>query len=249
MSGHSKWATTKHKKAAIDAKRGKIFSKLAKELTVAAKNGGGNPDTNPRLRTVLATAKEVNMPSDNIDRAVKRGTGELPGVIYEEISYEGYGPGGVAIMVDVLTDNKNRTTADVRNIFSKKGGNLAGTGSVSWIFSKKGFIIVDKKKIDEEKLMSIVLDAGAEDLKSDEQDVFEVITKPQDFEIVKKALEDNKIEYASADITMIPSNSVKVTGSIAKQVLSLVEELEDHDDVQDVYVNFDIPDEILEGER
>jgi len=244
MSGHSKWATTKHKKAVIDAKRGKIFSKLAKEVTMAAKAGGGNPEANPRLRVALSKARAVNMPSDNIDRAVKKGTGELPGVVYEEITYEGYGPKGVAIMVEVATDNKNRTSAEIRNILSKKGGNLAGGGSVSWIFAKKGYILVKKESGDEEKVMSIAIDAGAEDMKT-EEGLYEVITSPAEFEKVRDAITKAGLAIESAEITMIPSSTVKLTGSDAKQVLGLVEALEDHDDVQNVYANFDIPEEIL----
>ena len=244
MSGHSKWATIKHKKAATDSKRGKLFTKLIKMLTVAAKNGGGNPDTNPSLRLAIDKAKEANMPQDNIDRAVKKGTGELPGVSYEEISYEGYGPGGVAFYVEVLTDNKNRATSEVRNIFSKLGGNLAGAGAVSWLFEKKGFFIISKANASEDKLMSIVLDAGAEDM-ADEGDTFEIKSQPADYEKVKKALEDKKIKIESSEITFIPKNTVKVNAEQAKQVLNLVEQLEDNDDVQNVYANFDIPDDVL----
>ncbi|MDD5679761.1 MAG: YebC/PmpR family DNA-binding transcriptional regulator [Candidatus Omnitrophica bacterium] len=244
MSGHSKWATIKHKKAATDAKRGKIFTKLIKMLTVAARSGGGNPDTNPSLRLAIDKAKEANMPQDNIDRAIKKGTGELPGVSYESISYEGYGPGGVAFYVDVLTDNKNRVASEVRNIFSKCGGNLAGAGAVSRLFEKKGLFIVNKKDASEDQLMSIILDAGAEDM-SDEGDTYEVKCQPADYEKVKKALEDSKIKSESSEITFIPKNTVKVGADQAKQVLNLVEQLEDNDDVQNVYANFDIPDDIL----
>ena len=245
MSGHSKWASIKHKKAATDAKRGKIFTKLIKELTIAAREGGGNSDTNPRLRTAIAKAKSSNMPADNVDRAIKKGTGELPGVTYETIVYEGYGPAGVALMVEVLTDNKNRATAEVRNIFSKKGGNLAGAGSTAWMFNKKGYILVEKSQSDEEKLMSIVLEAGAEDMKA-EGGNYEITTSPQDFEAVKQALESQNIALQSAELTMIPASTVKVVGSDAKVVIGLVEALEEHDDVQAVHANFDIPDEILE---
>lgn len=245
MSGHSKWASIKHKKAAADSQRGKIFTKLIKEITTAARFGGSSPEANPRLRVAIEKAKSSNMPSDNIERAIKKGTGELPGVSYEEITYEGYGPSGVAILVEVMTDNKNRATADIRNIFSKKGGNLAGTGSVNWMFQKKGFIVVNKNQADEEKLMSIVLDNGAEDL-STEGNTFEVTTSPKDFENVKKALSDKKINTESAEITMIPTSTVKITDkSQAQQLLALVEALEENDDVQNVYANFDIPDEIL----
>ncbi len=245
MSGHSKWASIKHKKAAQDAKRGKIFTKLIRELTVAAREGGGNPDTNPRLRTAIDRAKSANMPTDNIEKAIKRGTGELEGVTYETCFFEGYGPGGIAIMVEALTDNKNRTSAEIRNIFSKKGGNMAGSGSVSWIFSKKGYILIKKDRISEDDLLSIVLDAGAEDVKTEDEN-FEVITDPKDFENVKEALRKGNIEMETADITMIPSSTVKVVGSEAKQVLALVEALEDHDDTQNVYANFDIPDSVMD---
>ena len=246
MSGHSKWATIKHKKAATDAKRGNLFTKLIREITVAARNGGGDSDANPRLRTALDRAKQSSMPQDNIDRAIKKGTGELEGVTYEEFSIEGYGAGGVAIIVELLTDNKNRTTADIRNIFSKKNGNVAGAGSVGWMFQKKGYIEIDKKAYpDEDKVMGIVLDAGAQDMQT-EDDVYAVTTEPKDMDIIRKALEANKIKPASAEITMSPSTTIKLEGEKAKQVLSLVEALEEHDDVQNVYANFDIPDELLE---
>ena len=245
MSGHSKWAGIKHKKAALDAKRGQLFTKLIKELTAAARDGGGSSDTNPRLRTAIAKAKESNMPNDNVEKAIKRGTGELPGITYESVAYEGYGVSGVALVIEALTDNKNRTTAELRNILSKKGGNLAGAGSTSWLFNKKGFILVDKSSIDEEKLMNIVLEAGAEDMKSEEKN-YEIISAPQDLEQVKTALKDNSIEWQVAELTQIPSSTVKLTGSSAKQILTLVETLEEHDDVQAVYANFDIPDEIME---
>jgi YebC/PmpR family DNA-binding regulatory protein len=243
MSGHSKWATIKHKKAATDAKRGNLFTKLIKEITVAAR-GGGNPDTNPKLRVAIDHAKDASMPSDNIERAIKKGTGELPGVSYEEMMLEGYGPGGVAIYIELLTDNKNRTSSEIRNLFSKKGGNMAGAGSVSWIFEKKGYITVAKSAIDEDKLMSIVLDAGAEDMIVEEAE-YGVKTLPQDFYKVKKALEDSKVKIESAEITMLPKNSIKLVGEDAKKVLNLVDSLEEHEDVQNVYANFDIPDEII----
>ncbi len=245
MSGHSKWATIKHKKGALDAKRGALFTKIIKELTVAAKNGGGNPDANPRLRTVLQKAKDANMPNDNIDRAIKKGTGELPGVMYEEVTYEGYGPGGVAILIEALTDNKNRTTAEIRSMLEKRGGNMSGAGSVAWQFAKKGFIVVLKDTCPEEKLMELVLDAGASDFNSDGEN-YEITADLKDFETVKKALVDAKIATVSAEFTAIPSATVKisdVTG--AKSLLTLIEALEEHDDVQNVYANFDIPDEIL----
>ena len=247
MSGHSKWATIKHKKGALDAKRGAVFTKLIREITVAAKNGGGNPDANPRLRTVLGKAKEANMPADNIDRAIKKGTGELPGVVYEEILYEGYAPGGVAVLIEVLTDNKNRTASEIRNILEKKGGNMSGAGSVAWQFHKKGLIVVKKSSIDEEKLMSLALDAGASDFIS-EKEVYEITTEPHDFEKVKKAVTDAGLATESAEVTRIPSATVKVTDAgQAKSVLGLVEALEDNEDVQNVYANFDIPDDILQS--
>ena len=245
MSGHSKWATIKHKKAATDAKRGNLFTKLIREITVAAKNGGGDTITNVRLRTAVDRAKQSSMPQDNIDRAIKKGTGELEGVTYEEFSIEGYGAGGVAIMVEVLTDNKNRSTAEIRNIFSKKNGNVAGAGSVGWMFQKKGYIEIDRKTYpDEDKIMGIVLDAGAQDMQT-EEDIYVVTTEPKDLEAVKKTLESNKIKPKSAEITMVPSTAIKLEGDAAKQVLGLVEALEEHDDVQNVYANFDIPDELI----
>jgi len=245
MSGHSKWAGIKHKKAALDAKRGRLFTKLIRELTVAAREGGGNPDTNPRLRSAIDRAKDANMPSDNIEKAVKKGTGELPGVTYESCVFEGYGPGGVALIAEALTDNKNRTSAEVRNIFSKKSGNLAGTGSVSWIFTKKGYVLVSKEIISEEELLSLAIEAGAEDVKSEGAN-YEITTDPKDFENVKQALKDKDIKWELADITMIPNSTVRLGGQQAKQVLSLIEALEEHDDVQKVYANFDIPEEIME---
>jgi len=245
MSGHSKWAGIKHKKALLDAKRGKLFSKLTREIIVAAKAGGGDAGSNPRLRLAVAKAKEANVPNDNIERALKKGTGELPGVSYEQVNYEGYGPGGVAIMVEALTDNKNRTTAEVRNIFSSKRGNLAGAGSVSWLFHKKGFIAVSKSKAGEDELMSIAIENGAEDFKS-EEDAYEIFTDIKDYEKVRAALEKKGIEPEASELTMVPSSYVKLQGAQAKQVLNLVESLEEQDDVQNVYANFDIPDEILQ---
>lgn len=245
MSGHSKWKTNKGKKMAADAKKGAAYTKLIKEITVAAREGGGNPDTNIRLRTVMSRAKEANMPSDNVKMAIKRGTGELPGVVYETVIYEAYGPAGVAIFIEALTDNKNRTTAELRNIMSKKGGNMAGAGSVSWMFTKKGYILIERTHAQEEELMTIALDAGAEDFKSDDKN-YEITTSVPDFEKVKQALTDKGIKMQTAEITMIPASTIKVAGPDAKQVLALVEALEEHDDVQQVYANFDIPDEILE---
>jgi len=245
MSGHSKWKTNKGKKGIADAKKGATYTKIIKELVVVAKAGGGNPDTNPRLRAVMQKAKEANMPSDNVKMAIKRGTGELPGVVYEAVMYEAYGPGGVAILVDSLTDNKNRTTAELRNIMSKKGGNMAGSGAVSWMFVQKGYISVTKDKIKEDELMNIVLDAGAEDMKHDDN-LYEIYTAVPDLEKVKQALLDKGIKWEDAELTMIPSSTVKLTGNEAKQVLRLVQSLEEHDDVQQVYANFDIPDEIFD---
>ena len=245
MSGHSKWASIKHKKSAADAKRGQLFTKLIKEISVAAREGGGSTDTNARLRSAVAKAKESNMPLDNIDRAIKKGTGELPGVTYESVVYEGYAQGGVALLVEALTDNKNRTSAELRNLFSKKSGNMAGAGSTSWMFTQKGYILVDKSKIEEEKLMDIVLEAGAEDMKSEDKN-YEITIPVPDFEKVKEALKQNNIEADSAELTMIPSSTIKVTGSDVKAVPNLVEALEEHDDVQAVHANFDIPDDVLE---
>ncbi len=244
MSGHSKWASIKHKKALVDAKRGKMFTKLIREITVAAKTGGGDPGSNPRLRLAISTAKSSNMPADNIERAVKKGTGALEGVNYEEVVYEGYGPEGVAIYVQCLTDNKNRTASEIRNIFSKKNGNMAGAGSVSWLFEKKGLIVVNESKAGEDQLMELVLNAGAEDL-AKAGDKFEIITGASDFEAVKKALDDAKIPYETADLQMIPKNLVPVSVTNARQVLALIEAFEDHDDVQHVYANCDIPDEVM----
>ena len=245
MSGHSKWSTIKHKKAAKDAKRGKIFTKLIKEITVAARMGGGDINANPRLRTAVLTARGSSMPSDNIERAIKKGTGELEGVTYEEIQYEGYGPGGVAIIAQVLTDNKNRTVSEIRRMFAKHGGNMGETGCVGWMFDKKGILTVDKSQIDEDRLMDIALDAGAEDVR-DEGEVFEVIAPPEDFEKVKERLDQEKIAIASAQVSLVPKNTVDVDAKNVEQVLKLSEELEDHDDVQNVAANFHIPDELMD---
>lgn len=244
MSGHSKWSSIKHKKALVDAKRGKLFTKLIREIMVAARSGGGDPETNPRLRTAILTAKSANMPSDNIERAVKKGTGGLEGVHYEEVHYEGYGPHGVAIFVRCLTDNKNRTASDIRNIFAKRGGSMAGAGSVAWIFEKKGFIVVPCSQVSEERLMEIALQAGAEDL-STSNDKFEIVTEPSNFEPVKAALEAAQIHPESAEPTLIPKNQVTLTPEKARAVLGLIEALEDHDDVQSVSANFEIPDEVM----
>jgi len=245
MSGHSKWKTNKGKKMAADAKKGAVYTKIIKELTVVAREGGGNPDTNPKLRAVMQKAKEANMPSDNVKMAIKRGTGELPGVVYESAMYEAYGPGGVALMIEVLTDNKNRTSAEIRNIMSKKGGNFSGAGAVSWMFTMKGYFLVDKSQSKEDELMNVVLEAGAEDMKSDEKN-YEVFTSPQNFEKVKQALDAKGIKCQDAEVTMIPSSTVRLEGNEAKQLLALIDALEEHDDVQQVYANFDIPDEIME---
>ncbi|MBM3244206.1 MAG: YebC/PmpR family DNA-binding transcriptional regulator [Candidatus Omnitrophica bacterium] len=245
MSGHSKWKTNKGKKMAADAKKGALYTKIIKELTIVAREGGGNPDINSRLRAVMMKAKEANMPQDNVKMAIKRGTGEIPGVIYESVTYEAYGPGGVAIMVEALTDNKNRTSAELRNIMSKRGGNFAGAGAVSWMFTKKGYFLIEKSQANEDELMSLVLEAGAEDMKSDEKN-FEVFTVPQNFEKVKQAIDAKGIKCQDAEVTMIPSSTIKIAGNEAKQLLGLVEALEEHDDVQQVYANFDIPDEIIE---
>jgi YebC/PmpR family DNA-binding regulatory protein len=245
MSGHSKWATTKHKKAAIDAKRGKIFTKIGKEITVAARLGGGDPDGNPRLRTAVVNAKSVSMPADNIKRAIQKGTGELPGVAYEEITYEGYGPNGVAIIMEVMTDNRNRTVAEIRHTMEKLGKGMGENGCVSWMFHKKGYIVVAKTKADEEKLMGLALDAGAEDLQTEDEN-FVITTPPNEFEKVKKALEDAGIALELAEVTMLPQTYVKLEKEKeAGQMLRLVEALEDNDDVQNVYANFDISDEIM----
>lgn len=245
MSGHSKWHSIKHKKMATDQKRGKLFTKLIREIIVATKTGGPNPETNPRLRMAIEKAKSYNMPNENIQRAIKKGTGEEAGANYEQVSYEGYGPGGVAIYVEVLTDNKNRTASEIRSIFSKHNGNLGGQGSVAWIFERKGLITVKKEKVDEDTLLEIALDAGAEDVKT-EKDTYEIITAPENFEQVKKALEEKQIEMENASVTLIPKNTVRVEGKEAEQLLKLLDELEENDDVQGVYANFDIPDEILE---
>jgi YebC/PmpR family DNA-binding regulatory protein len=245
MSGHSKWSSIKHKKAAKDAKRGKLFTKLIKEITVAARMGGGDINANPRLRTAVMTAKAASMPNDNIDRAIKKGTGELEGVAYEEVQYEGYGPGGAAILAHVLTDNKNRTVSEIRRLFSKYGGNLGETGCVAWMFDKKGLITIEKSQIDEDRLVGLVLELGAEDVK-DENELFEVITQPEDFEKIKERLEKENVALASGQITMIPKSTVTVDEKHVEQILKLTEDLEDHDDVQNVAANFNIPNEYIE---
>lgn len=245
MSGHSKWSTIKHKKGAADAKRGKVFTKIIKEIMVAARFGGGDVNANPRLRTAVLAAKAENMPRDNIDRAIKKGTGELEGVNYEEFTYEGYGPGGVAMLLEVLTDNKNRTVADVRHLFSKQNGNLGEAGCVSWMFEKKGLITIDKKGADEDRLMEVALDAGALDVNDAGKD-YDVTTPPNAFEGVKKKLEEAGFKSTYAEVTMVPQNTVRLSGKEAEQMLRLMEALEDSDDVQKVYANFDIADEEME---
>jgi YebC/PmpR family DNA-binding regulatory protein len=239
MSGHSKWHSIKHKKGALDAKRGKLFTKFIKEITVAARAGGGDPDANARLRKAISDAKAGNMPNDTIDRAIRRGTGEEDGVNYEEITYEGYGPGGVALLIQSMTDNRNRTVAEIRHIFSKNGGNLGESGSVGWMFEKKGYIVVNKSAKPEEELFDIVIEAGADDLRDDE-DNFEIITSPDNFESVSTALKSAGIEAQVAEIEMVPQNYIKLEGGDARQMLKLMEALEDHDDVQKVSANFDI---------
>ena len=242
MSGHSKWASIKHKKAAQDAKRGKIFTKIIRELAVAARMGGGDPDANPRLRKAVSDAKGVNMPADNIKRAIMKGTGELEGVTYDEISYEGYGPGGVAIFLEVLTDNRNRTVSDLRHVFSRNGGNIGESGCVAWMFNRKGYLVVEKSKASEDALLDIILEAGAEDLREDGSN-YEIFTPPDKYEAVVEALEKSKIEIAASNLGQIPQNYVKLEGKQAQQLLRLMEELEDHDDVQNVWANFDIDEE------
>jgi len=246
MAGHSKWAQIRHKKAAVDARKGKVFSKLSKELSVASRLGGSNPDMNPRLRLAIEKAREVNMPSENIKRAIQKGTGELPGMSFEESIYEGYGPGGVAMLIEILTDNKHRTLPEIRHIMSKYGGNLGEAGCVAWMFDKKGYILVDKKTIDEDTLISIALDAGAEDMKNDpDEENYEIITAPEDLKKVKETIERNNIQIALANITMLPKNHVKLGSADAERMLKLMDALEEHDDVKDVYANFDIPDEVI----
>jgi YebC/PmpR family DNA-binding regulatory protein len=246
VSGHSKWASIKHKKASTDAKRGKLFTKIVKEISIAARIGGGDPTGNPRLRTAVDKAKEVNMPGENIKRAIMKGTGELPGVSYEETFYEGYGPGGVAVLLEVLTDNKNRTTPEIRHILSKNGGNLGEAGCVSWMFEKKGYILIEKAKSDEYALMSVALDAGAEDMKNDpKEDNFEVITAPENLGKVKTSIVESGISVAFAEVTMLPKNYATIDEKQAEQMIRLIEALEDHEDVQNVYTNFDVPEEVI----
>jgi len=245
MSGHSKWAGIKHKKMAQDAKRGKIFTKVIRELTIAAREGGGNPENNPRLRKAIEMAKEVNMPQDNVKKAIMRGTGEIPGTVYEEVVYEGYGAGGVAVIVEATTDNKNRTTSEMRKIFNQYGGSLGESGCVSWNFEQKGYITINKIDATEDELMSLALELGAEDFKSDDEDVYEIITSPQSFEQIKQELE-KKYKLQQAEVTMLPKTYIKLEGKQAEQILQLMDALEEHDDVKNVYANFDIPKEIME---
>lgn len=245
MSGHSKWHSIRHKKGVTDAKRGKIFTKLMREIITAARLGGGDPASNPRLRTAIAAAKAENMPKENIERAIKKGTGEIEGEVYEELTYEGYGPGGVAVLIKALTDNRNRTTGDIRRIFSRNNGTLGDPGCVSWMFKKKGLILVNKDDADEDALMEIVLDAGAEDM-SDEGSMWEIRTAPEDFEKVREALSKAGIKMELAEITMIPQTTVKLHGKEAEQTLKLLEALEDSDEIQKVYANFDIPEQEME---
>ena len=245
MSGHSKWSSIKHKKGAADAKRGKIFTKLIKEITVAARMGGsGDPDMNPRLRSAIIAAKNENMPKDNIERGIKKGTGELEGVDYEEIIYEGYGPGGAAVMIESLTDNKNRTVADIRHIFSKQNGNLGENGCVAFMFEKKGYLVIESKETDEDTLMETALEAGAEDVREDDSR-FEVITAPEDFEAVKEAVDSASIPCIDAEVTMLPQSATSLVGKEAEQMVRLMEALDDCDDVQKVYTNADIPEEVM----
>jgi YebC/PmpR family DNA-binding regulatory protein len=247
MSGHSRWSTIKHKKGAADAKRGKLFTRLIKEMTVAARMGGGDINGNARLRAAVTEAKASNMPKDTIDRAVKRGTGEIEGASYEEVTYEGYGPGGVALIVEAMTDNTNRTSPEIRHIFEKHGGNLGTPGSVRFQFSRKGYFAIEKSAVGEDRLMEIVLEAGADDLQTDDPEVFEVVTSPDNFENVRQALEKNKIPTIEAKLGQIPAMYVKLDDQKSKQMMRLLEMLDDHDDVQNVWSNFDIPAEMMES--
>lgn len=245
MSGHSKWHSIKHKKAKVDAAKGKIFTKVIKELTVSARTGGGDPDMNPRLRVAIAAAKAANMPAKNIENAIKKGTGELPGVVYEEVTYEGYGPGGVAIFVEALTDNKNRTVSEVRHLFGKYNGNLGENGSVAWMFDRKGLITIPRAQYTEDELLEIALECGAEDMSS-EDDFYEIYTTYEDFHQVRTELENRSIQIEDARLTMIPQNTMKIEGSTAEQLMKLMNALDEHDDVQNVHANFDIDDAEME---
>ncbi|BFU95159.1 MAG: putative transcriptional regulatory protein [Nitrospira sp.] len=244
MGGHSHWATIKRHKSAQDAKRGKIFTRIIRELTIAAR-GGGDPDGNPRLRLAIGKAKEANMPGDTMKKAIQRGTGELPGVSYEEFTLEGYGPGGTALLLEITSDNRNRTVAEIRSLFTKNHGNMAEAGAVAWQFHKKGLLTIDKGKIEEDALLSLALDAGAEDVKSGEKS-FEVVTNPHDFETVKKALADAKVDTSLAELTFVPQNTIRLEEKDAEQMLKLMEVMDEHDDVQKVHANFDIPDDVME---
>jgi len=246
MSGHSKWSSIKHKKGAADAKRGKVFTKLIKEITVAARMGGGDPNANPRLRTAIQAAKDENMPKDNLERAIKKGTGELEGQNYEEITYEGYGPGGAAVLIESLTDNKNRAVAEIRHIFSKCSGNLGENGCVGWMFEKKGYIVTEKEAVDEDALMEATIEAGAEDVREDGPN-FEIITETGDFDQVKEAIVNASIPYIVAEITMLPQSTTSLEGKEAEKMVKLMEMLDDCDDVQKVYTNADIPEEIVDS--
>ncbi len=246
MSGHSKWHTIKHKKGAADAKRGKIFTRIIKELTVAARSGGGDPDANPRLRTIVAEAKSVNMPADNIKRAIQRGTGELPGVTYEEVTYEGYGPGGAALIIEALTDNKNRTVGEIRHLLSKHGGNLGESNSVAWMFEKKGYVVVEKSKAREETLIDAALDAGADDMR-DDGDNWEIVSAPDAFQQVVDAVKKLGIEPAAAEVAMLPQNYIKLEGKTAQQMIKLMEVLEEHEDTKKVWSNADIEEKEIEA--
>jgi len=249
MSGHSKWSTIKHKKGRADAKRGKLFTKVIREITVAAREGGGDIDSNPRLRSAVAAAKAANMPADNIKRAVQRGTGELPGVDYEEMSFEGYGPGGVAVLLELLTDNRNRTTPEIRHLFSKNGGNLGENGCVSWLFTRQGLILVPRApEMDDDEVMEVVLEAGAEDLDIEDEDYFRVFTSPDELHAVKERLETAGLEVEAAQMEMEPSSTTRLEGKVAQQMIRLMDAFEDHDDVQNVWANFDIDDELLAAE-
>jgi YebC/PmpR family DNA-binding regulatory protein len=245
MSGHSKWHSIKHKKAKVDAARGRVFTKLIKELTVSARVGGGDPEGNPRLRTAVLAARAANMPAKNIENAIMKGTGELPGVVYEEVIYEGYGPGGVALYINAMTDNKNRTVAEIRHLFGKHGGNLGESGSVAWMFERRGMIKVPRKNYDEDTIFMVTLDAGAEDIKTDDEEFYLIYTGYDQLEKVQSALETSKVAVNSAERTMLPKTTMHLDGKQAEQMLKLMEALDDHDDVQEVFANFDIDDEVM----